>query len=44
LCWEGFWTHKPKLGGPNNNTNVALYTKTRQKSPPLNAAKALAET
>jgi hypothetical protein len=33
-----------ETGGPNNIGNVALYTKTRQMSPPLNVAKALAET
>ena len=33
-----------ETGGPNNTKDVALYTKTKQMSPPLNVAKALAET
>jgi hypothetical protein len=33
-----------ETGGPSNTGDVALYTKTRQMSPPLNVAKALAET
>jgi hypothetical protein len=33
-----------ETGGPNNTGDVALYTKTRQMSSPLNVAKALAET
>jgi hypothetical protein len=33
-----------EIGGPNNSANVTFYTKTRQMSPPLNVAKALAET
>jgi hypothetical protein len=32
-----------ETGGPNNSADVVLYTKTRQMSPPLNAAKALVE-
>lgn len=32
-----------ETGGPNKSADIALYTKTRQMTPPLNAAKAVAE-
>jgi hypothetical protein len=37
-------TRKLETGGPNHSKDIALYTKMRQMSPPLNAAKALEKT
>jgi hypothetical protein len=33
-----------ETGDSSNSADVALYTKTRQMSPPLNTTKALVET